>query len=315
MYTFLAALVVFSGAEMGLAPVAGAAGVFVPAGNGVQINFTASAATAALYWDFIFTGVHAVNGTCPNGGTFQAGANNNPFDGECIFSTPQSSGVVMIVLDSQYSCSAQITDRISVNGQSYLPEPPITCNPNGNTTTTTQATTVTDTTIPPPCKCDRLTVDVRPSHVATAQGQVVATGVAASRVILQVSWTLTCSVGTGKSCSGRIQLTPPAGGATTMNAAVTKKLNNGGKVELKGKPLKTGLAFSCTGPCAASTVGWFFVQSDFGALLEGKTLTFDFVTTCSGQQHRQRITLVYRPNGSLDKSKSTLKAGKTSTLL
>ena len=100
-----------------------------------------------------------------------------------------------------------------------------------------------------------------------------------------------------------------------MNAAVTKKLKNGGKVELKGKPLKTGLTFSCTGPCAASTVGWFFVQSDFGALLEGKTLTFDFLTTCSGQQHRQRITLVYRPNGSLDKSKSTLRGGKTSTLL
>ncbi|MFI5036213.1 MAG: hypothetical protein ACHQFZ_08430 [Acidimicrobiales bacterium] len=180
--------------------------------------------------------------------------------------------------------------------------------PTENTTTTIQSTTPPTSTLPPgPCKCERLVINVAKGDVGSAQGHSSTTGVTLSRVYLKVSWSLTCTHGLGH-CTGTVSLEPPAGGSTKLYGATPVKLKSGATGEKKGKPLPT-LTFVCSGPCNATTHGWFFVQTEFGTLLAGETLHFNFVTNCSGQREVQHITLVYNANGNLNKKGSTLGPG------
>jgi hypothetical protein len=298
-----------------------AAGTFTPmGGNQVQINFTSSNDPGSTAWFFLFSGANVLGGSCPSGGTFMTIA-VNPNEAECSFGAAATAGQVTVTLDAPYSCTATVQDSTSSPASGNIQEAPITCSAEQTTTTTTSSTTTTSTTTTTqpsvtttstlplgPCKCKVFFVSVSPKTVTIGHVSSASAIGATTRLSFRVSWTLTCTQGLGH-CTALAVIKSPTGDTTTLLPSVT----SGGGAKIvnlrKSRTLKP-LTFRCSAPCGAKSSGVFYLQTQSKTSLVSKTLTYTFVTTCSGGTHSEPITLVFGTNGRLDLHKSSLGFGK-----
>jgi len=178
-------------------------------------------------------------------------------------------------------------------------------------TTTTSTIPISVTSLPPgPCHCQRLVVAIAPNGVSNSQGPVQSTGAKVNRVILKMRWIMNCTQGAGH-CRSTVSVDGPDGSSTRLHTASPIVSAGGGTHGVKeGAPIR-GSSFTCSGPCAATSTGWLYVQADFGSPLAGKTFHFLFHTDCNGRRLVQDIKLVYRSNGRLNQQASSLGEGKS----
>jgi hypothetical protein len=163
------------------------------------------------------------------------------------------------------------------------------------------------------CTCVALSVSMKPRDVYTSAAQLVPEGDGLARLGGLVSWTMSCSAGTG-GCGGSITLLPPRTADFKFKlfepvAFIPKAGPYKGKtLYKKGKPMP--LTFNCKGPCNATTTGKFFLQVDSASDLlpanrAGKTAVIRFQIDCSGTK-TQELRFWFNANGSLNRAKSTL---------
>jgi len=188
--------------------------------------------------------------------------------------------------------------------------PSTTTVPGQTEPSSTPANTVTTALT---CKCDKLAVSIKTSDLYAAAAQLVPERDALARIGALVSWTLTCSAG-GGNCTGRIAaLPPPKSDAKvkvfTPSTIVPKTGPYKGKTLFR-KGRETPPTIECNGPCNASRTGKFFLQVDSAndllpATRARETIVLRFEIKCMTTS-TQKIKLVFKANGDLDRPKSTL---------
>ena len=140
----------------------------------------------------------------------------------------------------------------------------------------------------PPCNC---------RDIGARAARTAADFTNLRRFHFQLTWTMTCTGGTG-NCQGELKILPPHGFARTAPESST---------------------ISCTGTCASSSSGTIQVAGTFPRTMQtlkqrrNKTVIFAFKTFCTQNGVRiaagnGAITVVYNAKGLLDRRKSDLDA-------
>jgi hypothetical protein len=178
---------------------------------------------------------------------------------------------------------------VSSSGQSdaisTVPGPP-----GGTTPPTTNPTPTTS-----PCQCAAIDAYLNGFHLAS---------IASTRLSFTVNWSMTCTSGTGKGCSGLVKVLAPRG---------IHFLSKDGKALPKGN--RAVAKINCQGPCTKSVVGkskLTWLGGPTPRQRAGKEMKLKIQLICIGANGVQKpgtiktLTIKFKQLGFVDYAKSDL---------